>query len=378
MKKFFVFSCILAVVLSVFLLNFEALRGYENVRLDTAECVEANASDALIRKYGFIMLEWEFEKTETSDPYRVSLYLAGTAENRTFVCNMDDGAVYALKDKILCVLTPAGETDADGENAQAMKAETIELSQAQYDAFMEVNRLHNPLLAPGECAKDSSAFIKDHGVNLVTDYPAGSGLVNISLDGLPPEAGRDFSATLVPDSGYYLPDRISILCHYTDSKGRAKTRSITSADEITMGTLLKSCLFKEKYYSETGYSYDRASGKVTVSGSQINGEIEIRAAANPFFRFMGSSYGFTGGHIRKSYIIDEETLEIVTFTIKYYERNEKGAEKNKGKIGNAYVVNDTYFVFKDAFKENFPQLYETLNRDMRSYQKAENTFDYNH
>lgn len=42
------------------------------------------------------------------------------------------------------------------------------------------------------------------------------------------------------------------------------------------------------------------------------------------------------------------------------------------------MINDTYFIFNDEFKEGFPELFEALNSEMRLYEKSENTFDYNH
>ncbi len=377
MKKFYIFSCILAAVLSVFLLDFEAFRVKKEFSLDVDKCVNANSTDSLIKKYGFIILEWEFEDTKASDSYKVSLYLSGSAENRTFVCNMNDGTIYALKDKTLRVLTQYSGKNAQGEDIASFKAKTTVFTDEEYKKFIEVNSLNNPLITFGEDGITYCPIIKDDYHNLVTDYPIPSGLINITLNGAKPEIGKNFSATLVPDSGYCLPDKLSILCNYEDSEGKIKKRSITSADEITLSTLIRSWLFKEKYYSETGYTYDNQTGKVTIDGEQIDGEIYIRAAANPFFKFMSRYYGFTGGHIRKSYIIDEETNEIQTLTIKYYELSDKGTEKNKSKIGNAYVINDTYFIFRDEFKENFPELYETLNSEMRLYRKEENTFDYN-
>ena len=378
MKKFYFFSCILAAVLSFFLLDFEVLHGYESFSLDDAKCVNANLTDTLIEKYGFIIIEWDFEDTKASDPYKVSLYLSGTSENRTFVCNMDDGTIYAMRNKSFYVLTPFADKDAQGKDITSYKAKTSKLTETQYSNLIKVNNLNNPLLTLAEDGITHSSFIKDDYYNLVTDYPVPSGLVNITLDGVKPETDRDFSATLVPDSGYYLPDKLSIYCTYKDSDGNYQKRSITDTNEITLGTLLRSRIFKEKYYTETGYSYDNLTGKITIAGEQINGEIEIRAAANPFFKFVGKYYGFTNGHIRKSYIIDEQTNEIETLTIKYYEPTDKGTEKNKCKIGNAYVINDTYFIFNDEFKEGFPELFEALNSEMRLYEKSENTFDYNH
>lgn len=377
MKKFYAFSCVLAAALSFFLLDFEVLHGYENFSIDEAKCVNANSTDNLIKKYGFIILEWEYEDTKASDSYKVSLYLSGTAENLTFVCNMSDGTIYAMKDKILSVLIPYTEKDAKGNYITSFKEKTSVLSYEEYRNFIEVNSLNNPLISLEEDGITHSTYIKDDYHKLVTDYPIPSGLVNITQNGAKPEADTDFSATLVPDSGYCLPDKLSIICTYKDSRGNTKKRSITDADEITLLTLLKSRIFNEKYYTETGYSYDNQTGRITISGEQVNGEIEIRAAANPFFKFTSRYYGFTNGYIRKSYIIDEETNEIKTATIKYYELTDKGTEKNKCKIGSAYVINDTYFIFKDEFKNSLPELYKTLNSEMRSYRKAENTFDYN-
>lgn len=263
------------------------LHGYESFSLDDAKCVNANSTDTLIEKYGFIIIEWDFEDTKASDPYKVSLYLSGTSENRTFVCNMDDGTIYAMRNKSFYVLTPFADKDAQGKDITSYKAKTSKLTETQYSNLIKVNNLNNPLLTLAEDGITHSSFIKDDYYNLVTDYPVPSGLVNITLDGVKPETDRDFSATLVPDSGYYLPDKLSIYCTYKDSDGNYQKRSITDTNEITLGTLLRSRIFKEKYYTETGYSYDNLTGKITIAGEQINGEIEIRAAANPFFKFVG-------------------------------------------------------------------------------------------
>lgn len=376
MKKFYVFSCVLAAVLSFFLLDFEALRGKEYIDLDAAECVNVNSTDNLIKKYGFIILEWEYEDTNTSDSYKASLYLSGPADNRTFVCNMNDGSIYALKDKTLRVLTRHTGKDAQGNDIDSFTSKTTILTDEDYRNFIEVNSLNNPLITLEEDGITHRAFLKEDYHNLVTDYPIPCGRVNIKLNGAKPEIGKDLNAILTPDSGYFLPDKLLIFCNYKDSNGKIKNRSITGAHEITFGALIKSWIFKENYYSENGYTYDNLTGEITIDGEQINGEIDIRASANPFLKFTCRYYGFTNGHIRKSYIIDDETNEIKTVTIKYYERTDNGTEKNKCKIGNAYVINDTYFIFKDEFKEHFPELFESLDSEMRTYKKAENTFNY--